>query len=112
MERGRTAEGNALPLSGSLQASDAVDRSVARAAQDRAADLLPSDADQDGAALCARRNHEAGARLGRRRVRRLHAKLDRDGTNGSRGLREPSESRHRIRMPAKPPKGPALQLEV
>jgi len=34
------------------------------------------------------------------------------GPDGSRRLREPSASRDRIRMAAKPPQRPALQLEV
>ncbi|MGY2806336.1 ABC-type glycerol-3-phosphate transport system substrate-binding protein [Bradyrhizobium sp. USDA 4506] len=41
------AKGDALPLSEPLQAPDAVDCGLARAAQDRAADLLPGHTDQD-----------------------------------------------------------------
>ncbi|MGY4332989.1 ABC-type glycerol-3-phosphate transport system substrate-binding protein [Bradyrhizobium sp. LB7.2] len=62
--RGRAAEGHAVPLSGSLQAADDVDRRVSSAAEDRPADLLPGNADQNGAALCARREVGNGARLG------------------------------------------------
>ena len=75
--RGRAAEGHAVPLSQSLQPPDAVDRRLAGAAEDRPADLCPGHADQDVPALLPGRDDGKDARLGRRRVRRLHAELRR-----------------------------------
>src|SRR6267154_231819 len=72
---GRAAEGYALPLSEPLQTPDPVDRGLAGAAQDRAADLLAGDADQDVPALPPGRSDGKDARLGGRRMRRFHAKL-------------------------------------
>ena len=59
-----------------LQPSDAVDRGVAGAAEDRPADLHAGDPDQDVPALPPGRSDGKDARLGGRRVRRLHAELD------------------------------------
>ena len=73
--RGRAAEGHALSLSQPVQASDPVDRGLAGAAQDRPADLCAGHADQDVPALLPGRGDGEDARLGRRRVRRLHAEL-------------------------------------
>ena len=47
----RSAEGDALPLSQSLQPSDAVDRCLAGAAEDRPADLRAGHPDQDVPAI-------------------------------------------------------------
>ena len=73
----RAAEGHALSLPEPLQPSDAVDRGLAGAAEDRPADLRPGHADQDVPALPPGRSDGKDARLGRRRVRRLHAELGR-----------------------------------
>src|SRR5882757_4035270 len=72
---GRAAEGHALPLSEPLQTPDPVDRGLAGATQDRAADLRTGDADQDVSALPPGRSDGKDARLGGRRMRRFHAKL-------------------------------------
>ena len=77
MGRGRAAEGHALPLSQSVQSPEAVDRGIAGAAEGRPADLRPGHADQDVRALLPGRSHGEDAGLGRRRTRRLHAKLRR-----------------------------------
>ena len=58
-----------------LQPSDAVDRGLAGAAEDRPADLRAGDPDQDVPALSPGRSDGKDARLGGRRVRRLHAEL-------------------------------------
>ena len=58
-----------------LQPSDAVDRGLAGAAEDRPADLRAGDTDQDVPALPSGRSDGKDARLGGRRVRRLHAEL-------------------------------------
>ena len=69
------AEGHALSLPEPAQPPDAVDRRVAGAAEDRPADLHPGHPDQDVRALRPGRSHGEDARLGGRRVRRLHAEL-------------------------------------
>src|SRR4051794_14213591 len=72
---GRPAKGHALPLSKSVQAPDAVDRSLSGASQDRPADLFASRPDKDVPAIPSGRSDGEDAGLGGRRVRRLHAKL-------------------------------------
>src|ERR1700710_1744208 len=71
----RPAEGNALPLSKSVQAPDAVDRSLSGASQDRPADLFASHPHQDVPAVPSGRSDGEDAGLGGRRMRRLYAKL-------------------------------------
>ncbi len=73
--RGRPAEGNAVPLPQSLQASDPVDRRVAGATEDRPADLRPGHPDKNVREILSGRGDGKDAGLGRRRVRRLHAEL-------------------------------------
>ena len=73
--RGRAAQGHALSLPQSVQSPGAVDGGIARAAQDRHADLYPGDPDPDGGALLQGRAAGEDARVGRGRARRLHAQL-------------------------------------
>src|ERR1700722_10312923 len=69
------AEGHALSLPKPLSPSEAVDCGLAGAAKDCAADLRRGHADENVPALRSRRTDGKDARLGGRRVRRLHADL-------------------------------------
>ncbi len=71
--RGRAAQGHTLPLSRSLQAPEAVDCSITRAAQGRPADLCPGNAVQHVRQIRPGREDGFGAGLGRDGNRRLHA---------------------------------------
>src|ERR1700736_504239 len=84
----RAAKRHALSLSQPLQPSEAVNCGLAGPAEGRAANLHAGDADQDGTALRPRRANGKNARLGGRRVRRLHAELK----TGIRRVRQPNGS--------------------
>src|SRR5712671_5969755 len=74
--RAGPAAGHDLQLSAARRRADPVDRCGAGAARHRGADLHPGDDDQDDRALHpGRRIDRPGDRLGRRRARRLHARL-------------------------------------
>src|SRR3974390_2207098 len=79
---GGAAEGHALSLPEPIQPPDAVGCSLPSTAQDCGAELQPGDDDQDVSALRAGREDGGFALLGRRRVRRLHAKLRTRGLRG------------------------------
>ncbi len=73
---GRAAERDALSLSRSLSATDPVDRGLAGTSEGRPADLRAGNPDQDVRAVLSGRSDGKDPRLGGRRVRRLHAKLN------------------------------------
>ena len=74
-----------------------VDRGVAGATEDRPADLYAGDPDQDVPALSSGRSDGKDARLGGRRVRRLHAELSGISPRRPAGCGPP----RRIRLPTR-----------
>src|SRR5713101_8479304 len=71
----RPPEGDALPLSKSVQSSNPVDRRVAGASEDRPTDLHAGHPDKNVPEIPSGRSDGKDAGLGGRRVRRLHAEL-------------------------------------
>ena len=103
---GRAAERDALSLSRSLSATDPVDRGLAGTSEGRPADLRAGNPDQDVRAVLSGRSDGKDPRLGGRRVRRLHAKLNGAAVaisvataflQGAHGCRRPGGRHHRSR---------------